>query len=382
MAIAKDTELPKLTPFSMGPKRELRFRLPGLDDFKQLFAEKASEGRELMDVDPARYVGPESRKSYATKLKNGFFSRFLGGDHVLDIGYKGGDPEALPILPTAVGVDLDYPGYDGKTLPFETGSQDGIHCSHCLEHIDDYQSALREWFRVLKVGGFMVIVVPHQFLYERRLSLPSAGNRDHKRFYTPASLLGEIEESLQPNSYRVRHLIDNDDGYDYSCVPPHWPSGCQEIELVVQKIAQPIWGLQDGTCRLYGASEFNTHLGWVSDFYLEMDFSSSASCPIYGPYQPLQSGNYEAIFSFETNGLADIPLQSHLTFDVAQNMHRVASIDLFGEEGAAVLKRGSVAVQFSNTEPFSQFEFRIWTQGQKPYNGTFRFFGVLLRRLY
>jgi hypothetical protein len=56
--------------------------------------------------------------------------------------------------------------------------------------------------------------------------------------------LREIEETYAPNSYRVRHLIDNDKGYDYR--PPeneHWVTGCYEIELVLEKVQQPSWSL-------------------------------------------------------------------------------------------------------------------------------------------
>jgi tetratricopeptide (TPR) repeat protein len=86
-------------------------------------------------------------------------------------------------------------------------------------------------------------VVPHQFLYEKRRSLPSSFNADHKRFYTPGLLLGEFEASLRPNTYRVRHLRDNDDNYTYEIGPGIHSGGGYEIELVVQKIIPPRWDL-------------------------------------------------------------------------------------------------------------------------------------------
>jgi SAM-dependent methyltransferase len=333
-----------------------------------------------MNVDPNRPVGPESRKSFAAKLKSGFFDRYLSGKSILDIGYKGGDPTAVPIMPSAIGVDLDYPGYDGRTLPFASGSQDAVYCSHCLEHVDDYRSALREWFRVLKAGGYLIIAVPHQFLFERRIRLPSTSNLDHKRFYTPGSLLKEIEESFEPNSYRIRHLIDNDMGYDYSVAPPSYPPGCQEIELVVEKIPQPSWELEDGTSRIYGATDFFTHLKRTNLFYLDTDFSFDGTCAIYGPYQPLRVGNYRVTFHFEAIGLGDGALESVLEFDVAQDMNRVASVALSGHEGADTLRNGSVTLTFSNDRALSQFEFRVFTFGQRPYKGSFRFYGVALQR--
>lgn len=182
-----------------------------------------------------RNVGGESRKTYVEKLGNGFFLKYMWGNG-LDIGFSGYEPNVVSILNGAIGVDKDYPGYDGKTLPFEDNSQQFVYSSHCLEHISDYKQAIQEWYRVTKVGGYIVTVVPHRDLYEKKLELPSIWNGDHKRFYTPASLLKEFEDSLSVNSFRVRHLQDNDWGHDYN-TPQHEHSGGQyEIELVVEKI--------------------------------------------------------------------------------------------------------------------------------------------------
>ena len=98
---------------------------------------------------------------------------------------------------------------------------------------------MRDWYRVLRVGGFMVIFVPHKYLYERKSTVPSFFNPDHKRFYTAASLLREFEESLPANGFRIRHLADNDYGFDHSTPIGEHARGCYEIELVVEKIPRP-----------------------------------------------------------------------------------------------------------------------------------------------
>ncbi len=192
----------------------------------------------------SRRVGLEASRSIEQKAENGFLATYLSGKAILDIGYRGYSEDVEPIVPHAIGVELDYPGYNGRVLPFPDQSQDAVFSSHCLEHIQDYKSALREWYRVLKIGGFMIIAVPHKFLYERRTSLPSKWNPDHKRFYTPASLMAEIEESLTPNTYRLRHLIDHDFCYDYTVPLEFHPGGCYEVELVLERIAPPAWFLE------------------------------------------------------------------------------------------------------------------------------------------
>lgn len=200
--------------------------------------------------------GPETEKSHDARERapcpedGSFYNRFMKGPGLavgkgLDIGYKG-DPRKKyePVLQSATGVDLGYPGYDGHKLPFPELSQDYVFSSHCLEHVTNSVLAIREWFRVVKMRGHLVIIVPHKYLYERKHHLPSRWNGDHKRFYTPDQLLKEIDAALKPNEWRLRWCRDNDDDYDYSIAPPAHPGGCYEIECVIQKIQPPAWGLE------------------------------------------------------------------------------------------------------------------------------------------
>lgn len=180
-------------------------------------------------------TGEETRKSWQDKWCSGFFTHYMGGSG-LDVGGTGYLENIHAVLPDAVIVDLDYPGYDGRTLPFEDGSLDYVYSSHCLEHIEEYKNAIQDWYRVTKKGGHIIIVVPNRFLYEKKDSLPSRWNADHKRFYTPASLLSEIEESLPPNSFRVRNLQDNDTDHDYSQPDTEHSKWMYETEVVIQKL--------------------------------------------------------------------------------------------------------------------------------------------------
>lgn len=191
--------------------------------------------------------GEETRKNH---LRRSVFPSYMSDydkyfkGKGLDIGYRGYHNNIDPIVENALGVDTDYPGYDGENLPFPDDSMDFIHSSHCLEHIEDYVKALQEWYRVVKLKGFLIITVPHQMLYEKKRILPSVWNRDHKRFYTPAKLLREIEVSLPVNGYRVERLIDNDQNFDYTIGTDKHSAGCYEIELILKKIPQPEWGLR------------------------------------------------------------------------------------------------------------------------------------------
>jgi predicted SAM-dependent methyltransferase len=66
----------------------------------------------------------------------------------------------VDVLPDAPGVDVvaDI----SERLPFSDGEAELLHASHLLEHFptDDIPRMLREWRRVLKPGGKLLIAVP------------------------------------------------------------------------------------------------------------------------------------------------------------------------------------------------------------------------------
>ena len=46
-------------------------------------------------------------------------------------------------------------------------SWDCVVSSHLLEHIEDYRTCLREWWRLVKHGGYLCLYLPHRDLYPR-----------------------------------------------------------------------------------------------------------------------------------------------------------------------------------------------------------------------
>ena len=61
-------------------------------------------------------------------------------------------------------ADLDPAGVDVAAditaLPFEDGAFDAILCSHVLEHVEDDRAAMAELARVLRPGGWLLVLVP------------------------------------------------------------------------------------------------------------------------------------------------------------------------------------------------------------------------------
>ncbi len=104
----------------------------------------------------------------------------------LDIGGKP-DPLALyaGFFPLMTGCRTwDWEDGDAQDLAgVPEASLDFVHSSHCLEHLRDPRVGLAAWFRALKPGGFLVITVPDEDLYEQG-GFPSDFNRDHKWTFT------------------------------------------------------------------------------------------------------------------------------------------------------------------------------------------------------
>lgn len=51
---------------------------------------------------------------------------------------------------------------DGDNLPFKDNTLDFVFTSHVLEHFYDPIKALKEWYRVVKVGGYVFMIIPHK----------------------------------------------------------------------------------------------------------------------------------------------------------------------------------------------------------------------------
>ena len=147
----------------------------------------------------------ETFKSQKRREKEGFFEKYCQGEG-LDIGY---------------GADLIVPGCSGWDLRngdaqylngIEDESFDYVYSSHCLEHMIDVKIALKNWFRVVRRGGFLLLAIPHRDLYEKVKELPSIWNADHKHMFLigreelpdTLDIIKEIKESI--NGYDIKYV--------------------------------------------------------------------------------------------------------------------------------------------------------------------------------
>lgn len=128
----------------------------------------------------------ECSKSIARRLNTSqFATRYFSGDGV-DIGGKP-DPLALyqeffPLMRSIKTWDLEHG--DAQLMQGVPDDHfDFVHSSHCLEHLRDPVEGMRNWLRITKPDGYLVITLPDEDLYEQGV-FPSTFNRDHKHTFT------------------------------------------------------------------------------------------------------------------------------------------------------------------------------------------------------
>lgn len=119
----------------------------------------------------------------------------------------------------AIGIDgPDIEGADlgadlSKGLPiFRDRSFDFVFSSHCLEDMEDTKGILSEWWRVIKVGGYLVLYLPHKALYPNIGG--GIGNPHHKHDFIPGDIIKVMNEIHA--SYELMHHETRDQKDEYS----------------------------------------------------------------------------------------------------------------------------------------------------------------------
>lgn len=152
----------------------------------------------------------ETSKSLLRRLHDvRYATRYFVGNGI-DIG-AGEDSLAkfIDIFPSITGIkSWDLNDGDAEIMRGVTDqTYDFVHSSHCLEHLNNPYEGLKNWIRICKVGGHLLIMVPDEDLYEQRL-WPSVFNSDHKWTFTINK-----SRSWSPKSINVFDLLKSFDQY-------------------------------------------------------------------------------------------------------------------------------------------------------------------------
>lgn len=145
----------------------------------------------------------ECSKTIVRRISDPNFMRLYFRGCGLDIGGKP-DPlylytELFPLVKKIYVWDKE----NGDAQYLESvadASYDFVHSSHCLEHLNDPVEGLKNWIRVLKPNGYLIVTVPDEDMYEQG-KFPSF-NTDHKWTFTIWK-----ESSWSPKSINIFDVL-------------------------------------------------------------------------------------------------------------------------------------------------------------------------------
>jgi SAM-dependent methyltransferase len=194
-------------------------------------------------------MGNETSKANKRRKGTWLFNKVFTGRGI-DIG-PGRDtlsPVDFPGITSIEGFDKRQGDAQHMSLYRELGSYDFVYSSHCLEHLESPMEALQGWWSLVKPGGYMVIAVPDEDLYEQgRFQARSRWSREHKHSFTIWKEQSWCQWSINvvdvvrvlPDCQVIKiELVDTD--YDYS-IPygsrdQTMPGAEAAIEIVLRKL--------------------------------------------------------------------------------------------------------------------------------------------------
>ena len=131
------------------------------------------------------------------------------------------------VVPTAIGIDrggkavnLKADLSQPKALSFFSDkSFDYVFSSHLLEDLYDTEGILKEWWRLVKPNGHLILYLPHKDFYPN-IGQPGA-NINHKHDFIGQDILDILDKFA---SYKLISLTNHNEDDEYS------------FELIVQKL--------------------------------------------------------------------------------------------------------------------------------------------------
>jgi len=109
-----------------------------------------------------------------------------------------------------IGNKMNFVVSDLLEHGFKDSSFDMIFCSHVLEHITEDLEALKNFYRMLKPGGFLILGVPNEGallwkLHYKYIQPKILKQTDHKNFYTDKAMLKKLQKA-KFNILETKHI--------------------------------------------------------------------------------------------------------------------------------------------------------------------------------
>lgn len=122
-------------------------------------------------------MGHETKKMNQIRLKNNYNAFFYGDGVDIGCGRDILDKNIFTNISSV--IPYDRPNGDANYCQnLADNSFDFVYSSHCLEHMQDPYIALKNWIRICKINGYIIVAVPHEVYYEK-LIWPSRYNPEH-----------------------------------------------------------------------------------------------------------------------------------------------------------------------------------------------------------
>ncbi|MGQ9854212.1 MAG: class I SAM-dependent methyltransferase [Candidatus Oleimicrobiaceae bacterium] len=159
-----------------------------------------------MDGAPRKLLHVAPEQCLAARFREQLRDNYLTADVL--------DPRAMVKMDI---TDIHYPDQ----------SFDAIICSHVLEHVQDDKRAMREFFRVLKDGGWAMLLVPitsQQTFEDPSITDPKErlkvfGQEDHVRRYGPDYVDRLRAAGFKVEITTIRDLVDHKEAVEMGLTP-------------------------------------------------------------------------------------------------------------------------------------------------------------------
>lgn len=162
----------------------------------------------------------ETSNGYEVRKVRDRIAEYLHGV-ILDVGCG---PEkvckeaiGLDYLSEAANIQCDLTHPESMRF-FNDNVADVVFSSHFLEDISDYKGMLKQFMRIVKPGGHVILYLPHKDLYPN-VGQPGA-NRNHKHDFLPEDIINAL-----PGAFIVKRNETRAEGDEYS------------FELIIEKIS-------------------------------------------------------------------------------------------------------------------------------------------------